>query len=182
MKLFVTGLLCLTLSTLTIADADTMSKGIFELINQRLTYMQDVALFKATNHRAIEDLTREKQVLEKALFDAQQAGLQPDSIAVFFQAQIDAAKAIQYRYRAEWLSAKPENKKHRDLASEVRPKLIELGHQIVMQISEYLQNGGAFDNNMQQDFVRTVNAAHLSENDKKKMFESLQMIRVIKNQ
>lgn len=179
MKLVVTGLLCLTLSTLTVAD--TMSNGIFELINQRLTYMQDLALFKVRNHSAVEDLIREQQVLEKALVDAQQAGLQPDSIADFFQAQMDAAKAIQYRYMAEWLSASPENKKYRDLASEVRPKLLELGDQIVIQISEYLKDGGTFDNKMQKDFVRTVNTTHLSENDKKKMFESLQMIRLIKN-
>ena len=179
MKLVVAGLLSLTLSTFTVAD--TMSNGIFALINQRLTYMEDVALFKARNHRAVEDLTREQQVLEKALVDAQQAGLQPDSIADFFQAQMDAAKAIQYRYMAQWLSASPENKKYRDLASEVRPRLLELGDQIVIQISEYLKDGGTFDNKMQNDFVRTVNTTHLSENDKKKMFESLQLIRLIKN-
>ncbi|WP_257284392.1 chorismate mutase [Endozoicomonas sp. SESOKO1] len=179
MKLAVTGLLCLTLSTLTVAD--TMSNGIFQLINQRLNYMQDVAFFKAKNHSAVEDFAREKQVLEKALVDAQQAGLQPDSIAGFFQAQMDAAKAIQYRYMADWLSAHPENSEYRDLASEVRPKLLELGDEIVIRISEYLKNGGSFDTKLQKDFVRTVNTRHLSENDKKKMFKSLQMIRLIKN-
>ncbi len=177
MKLVVTGLLCLTLSTLTVAD--TMSNGIFQLINQRLNYMQDVALFKAKNHSPVEDLVREKQVLEKALVDAQQAGLQPDSIAGFFQAQMDAAKAIQYRYMADWLSTHPENSEYRDLASEVRPKILALGDEIVVRISEYLKDGGSFDNKLQKDFVRTVNTKHLSENDKKKMFESLQMIRLI---
>ncbi|WP_257266456.1 chorismate mutase [Endozoicomonas sp. ONNA2] len=180
MKLVLTGLLSLTLSTLTIAD--TMSNGIFQLINQRLTYMQDVALFKAKNHSAVEDLAQEKQVLEKALIDAQQAGLQPDSIADFFQAQMDAAKAIQYRYMADWLSTRPENSEYRDLDSEVRPKVLELGVEIVVRISEYLKAGGAFDNKLQQDFVRTVNTRHLSENDKKNIFESLQLIRLIKNQ
>ncbi|WP_422462532.1 MULTISPECIES: chorismate mutase [unclassified Endozoicomonas] len=179
MKLFVTGLLCLTLSTLAVAD--TMSNGIFQLINQRLSYMQDVALFKARNHRVVEDLTREQQVLEKALVNAQQAGLQPDSIADFFQAQMDAAKAIQYRYMADWLSTHPERSEYRDLASEVRPKILALGDEIVVRISEYLKDGGAFDNKQQKDFVRTVNTRHLSENDKKKMFDSLQMIRLIKN-
>lgn len=178
-KLVVIGLLCLTLSTLTVAD--TMSNGIFQLINQRLNYMQDVALSKAKSHSAIEDLAREKQVLEKALVDAQQAGLQPDSIVGFFQAQMDAAKAIQYRYRADWLSTHPENSEYRDLASEVRPKLLELDDEIVVRISEYLKGGGSFDNNLQKDFVRTVNTKHLSENDKKKMFESLQRIRLIKS-
>ncbi len=179
MKLFVTGLLCLTLSTLTVAD--TMSNGIFQLINQRLTYMQDVALFKAKNHSAVEDIQREKQVLEKALIDAEQAGLQPESIAGFFQAQMDAAKAIQYRYMADWLSTQPDSDEYRDLASEVRPKLLELGDEIIIRISDYLKGGGTFDNKMQKTFVRTVNVTNLSESDKKKMFQSLQMIRLIKN-
>ncbi len=178
-KLVVTGLLCLTLSTLTVAD--TMSNGIFQLINQRLTYMQDVALFKAKNHSAVEDIPREKQVLEKALIDAEQAGLQPESIAGFFQAQMDAAKAIQYRYMADWLSTLPDSDEYRDLALEVRPKLLELGDEIIIRIGDYLKGGGTFDNKMQKTFVRTVNVTNLSKSDKKKMFQSLQMIRLIKN-
>nr|WP_286198236.1 gamma subclass chorismate mutase AroQ [Salinisphaera sp. G21_0] len=153
--------------------------GIFELINQRLTYMKAVALFKNMNGRAVEDLNREKIVLEKALCVAKKAGLEPDSITHFFQAQMNAAKAIQQAYIDQWSSAKPANKKHHDLDSEVRPKLMELGDQIVEQISAYLKNGGTFDNNMQKDFVRLVNARHLSEDDKEKMFKSLQRIRVI---
>ncbi|MGI2028453.1 gamma subclass chorismate mutase AroQ [Endozoicomonas acroporae] len=153
--------------------------GIFELINQRLTYMKDVALFKDTNGLAVEDLTREKKVLEKARRDAEKAGLDPDSIQHFFQAQMNAAKAIQQGYIDQWSSARPANKKHRDLDSEVRPRLIELGDQIVGQISAYLKNGGTFDNNMQKDFVRSVNATHLSEDDKEKMFKCLQRIHVI---
>ncbi|WBA80088.1 chorismate mutase [Endozoicomonas sp. GU-1] len=58
--------------------------GIFELINQRLTFMEDVAFFKGTNDRAVEDLTREKLVLEKAQRDAEKAGLDRDSITHFF--------------------------------------------------------------------------------------------------
>ncbi|WBA80089.1 hypothetical protein [Endozoicomonas sp. GU-1] len=89
---------------------------------------------------------------------------------------MNAAKAIQYGYFNQWSSAKPANKKYRDLDSEVRPRLIELGEQIVGQISAYLKNGGTFDNNMLKDFVRLVNATHLSEDDKEKMFECLQRI------
>lgn len=152
---------------------------IFELINQRLTYMEDVALFKHTKGRDVEDLTREKKVLEKAKCDAEKAGLDPDSIKHFFQAQMNAAKAIQYGYIDQWSSARPANKKHRDLDSEVRPRLIELGDQIVRQISAYLKNEGKFDNNMQKEFVRLVNATHLSEDNKEKMFECLQRIRVM---
>ncbi|WP_422489410.1 gamma subclass chorismate mutase AroQ [Endozoicomonas sp. ALE010] len=160
-------------------DKNQQLHGIFELINRRLTYMKDVALFKVRENRAVEDLTREKMVLKKAMCDAENAGLDPDSMKHFFQAQMNAAKAIQQGYIDQWSSARPANKKYRDLDSEVRPRLIELGKQIVSQISAYLYNGGKFDNNMQQDFVRLVNATHLSEDDKEKMFECLQRIRVI---
>nr|MDT0250874.1 chorismate mutase [Endozoicomonas sp.] len=179
MKSVVASLLCLTLSILTVAD--TMSNGIFQLINQRLVYMQDVALFKARSHSAVEDLSREKQVLEKALIDAELAGLQPESITAFCQAQMDAAKAIQYRYMADWLSTQPDNNGYRDLASEVRPKLLELGDEIIGRIGDYLKEGRTFDNKMQKEFVRIVNATNLSESDKKKLFQSLQMIRLIKS-
>lgn len=59
--------------------------GIFELINQRLTYMEDVALFKDTKGRAVEDLTREKNVLEKAKRDAMKAGLTRIPSNIFFR-------------------------------------------------------------------------------------------------
>ncbi len=177
MKYVFAGLLCLTLSTFTAAE--TLSSEIFQLINERLSYMKAVALFKNNNHRPVEDLSREREVLKKALLKAESAGLQPESIADFFQSQMDASKAIQYRYRAQWLSSQPQDDEHRDLASEIRPKLLQLGDEIVMKISHYLMSDKHFNHELKKHFMQTVNTTHLSENDKSKLFDSLQRIQLL---
>ena len=177
MKSIFAGLFCLTLATFSVAA--TTSSEIFQLINERLSYMKDVALFKFRNDHLIEDLSRENEVLEKALLKAEAAGLQPESISGFFQAQMDASKAIQYRYRAEWLSCEPQDDEYQDLVLTVRPKLLQLGDEIVMKISEYLMAEKYFNNNLSKNFMQIVNEAHLLENDKSKIFYSLQRIRLL---
>ncbi len=56
------------------------------------------------NHLAIEDLAQEAKVLSNTMLEAEKLGLDGDSVKLFVQAQMDVAKAIQYRYRADWLS------------------------------------------------------------------------------
>lgn len=45
------------------------------LINERLSYMKDVAGYKAEQHLPIEDLTQEKKVLDQSLSEADSLGL-----------------------------------------------------------------------------------------------------------
>lgn len=82
--------------------------AIGELVNQRLSLMKDVAGYKAQQHLPIEDLAQEAKVLANAQAEAGRLGLEPTSVRPFITAQMDAAKAIQYRYRADWL-ASPES-------------------------------------------------------------------------
>ena len=96
------SLLFLTLTAFQ-ASAAVKSSDIFKTINERLSYMEDVALYKAQKGIKIEDLARELVVVETASLSAQKAGLDIESVSEFFQAQISAAKAIQYRYRADLL-------------------------------------------------------------------------------
>ncbi|WAH61795.1 gamma subclass chorismate mutase AroQ (plasmid) [Pseudomonas silvicola] len=74
------------------------------LINQRLSYMRRMWPTEVANHLAIEDLPQEEKVLASAVQQAEKLGLAGESVKPFVQAQMDAAKAIQYRYRADWLS------------------------------------------------------------------------------
>lgn len=83
---------------------ENAASTLFKTINDRLSYMEDVALFKAVNHLPIEDSVREKKVIANAKTSAASKGLDPDSVEAFFEAQISVAKAIQYRYRADLLS------------------------------------------------------------------------------
>ena len=112
------------------ASAEVIASELFKAINERLGYMEDVALFKARRQLAIEDIEREKIVIEKAKKSAQNKGLDPDSVEAFFKAQISVAKAIQFRYRADLLS-QPTSREPRDLKQEIRPQLISLGDQII---------------------------------------------------
>lgn len=88
-------------------------KEVLNTIEERLEYMQDVALFKANNHLPVEDVDREKKVIKPALRTANAINLSAEGLEHFFTTQISVAKAIQYRYRAHWLSV-PANKIARD--------------------------------------------------------------------
>ncbi|OZG72876.1 chorismate mutase [Hahella sp. CCB-MM4] len=152
-------------------------QGLFSTINERLGYMEDVALFKANNHKAIEDIEREKTVIEKASQSAESAGLERESVVAFFTAQIAAAKAIQYRYRADLLS-RPEGKTPRDLNTVIRPALIELGNRINQEMAEFLQQGGKLSDHDWQEFEVALNERYLVEADKKALFDALSQVRL----
>ncbi|HEB26863.1 MAG TPA: gamma subclass chorismate mutase AroQ [Porticoccus sp.] len=129
----------------TIADTDSLD--VFSLINQRLSYMEDVAKYKAQHHLPVEDVQREILVLKKAIDQAQLLGLEPASIKDFFRVQMDMAKAIQFRARADWLSdASQLTQNGRNLSTEIRPQLLILGDKITQTIKDYLQSGHRFHN------------------------------------
>ncbi len=73
--------LLLTLFSFSCFAAPTSDK-LFSVINERLSYMEDVALFKAQKHKAIEDIKREEVVIAKASASAAKAGLNEGSVAV----------------------------------------------------------------------------------------------------
>ncbi|WP_310619531.1 chorismate mutase [Flexibacterium corallicola] len=151
----------------------------FQLINERLSYMRDVALYKAQNHLPVENVAREAIVLEKAQEQAQKLGLDPQTTLNFFKAQISAAKAIQYRYRTHWLSS-PDTlqKQPRDLDSTVRPALITLGNQILNQIAVHLREKGPYTEKDRSHFMMSVNVPNLSQANKNGLFESLMEVRL----
>ena len=146
---------------------------IFSLINERLGYMEQVALYKHQTHIPVEDLAREKFILDKSLLSASEQGLDPDSISEFFQSQMDAAKAIQYRYRADWLASPPKMTEVVDLKNDIRPKLVALGKEIITCISKYLKQEQNFSLGQQITFIDTVKVHNLSTADKEKLFRSL---------
>lgn len=170
------GLLFLTLTAFQ-ASAAVKSSDIFSTINERLSYMEDVALYKANKSLKIEDLARELVVLDKAKLSAQKEGLDIQSVTGFFQAQISAAKAIQYRYRADLLSA-PSDKTPVDLKSVVRPNLIRLGAKLNEELADFLTHGGTFKPSEISDFNQALTSPFLSENDKKMLFNALTDIRM----
>ncbi|MDU6286985.1 MAG: chorismate mutase, partial [Acinetobacter sp.] len=108
------------------------------LVNERLSYMKDVAGYKAEQHLPIEDLTQEKKVLDQSLSEAESFGLNSETVKPFIVTQMNVAKAIQYRYRADWLSSPESNWKPQDLA-EVRLKISSLNTELLKNIAVELK-------------------------------------------
>ena len=159
------------------AAAEVTSAELFKTINERLSYMEDVALFKAKNHRPIEDIQREKIVIEKAKEFASQQGFAPEIIQDFFHAQISVAKAIQYRYRADLLS-QPSSRQPRALDKEVRPALIRLGNQIILQMAAYCKNHGKFQQTQFTEFNEAITVKYVAETDKQLLFKALLKVKI----
>ena len=162
---------------LSYAESGPDAQHIFSLINERLEHMEKVALYKHQSHSPVEDLTREKYILDKSLLSATEQGLDSDSISGFFQSQMNAAKAIQYRYRADWLAALPEHSETVNLNNDIRPKLVTLGRDIISGIAGYLRHGGAFSSDQFTQFMGAVKVHNLSIADKENIFRSLLKVR-----
>lgn len=148
-----------------------------QLINQRLSYMKDVAGAKAARNLAIENMTQEQNVLETSAAEAAAVGLDPDSIKPFIQAEIDAAKAIQYRYRAEWL-ATPEPGWQPMPLDEVRLRIAEINHAIILELKNYLQEHPS--NAMMEHFrfMHIVEQKLLKPQDKEHLYKTLKEVRL----
>ncbi|MEG7543762.1 gamma subclass chorismate mutase AroQ [Vibrio cholerae] len=157
--------------------ASVTSQDLFTAINLRLSYMEDVALYKAYNNESIEDTKREAIVINNASISAEKEGLNKESVVDFFSAQISAAKAIQYRYRADLLTTSTD-KKPKDLETVIRPELIKLGKDINTKIAQYLREGGSFTKDELEVFKATLKSRYLKESDKELLFDSLTKIRL----
>jgi len=159
------------------ANAEVTSAELFRSINERLSYMEDVALFKAKNHRPIEDIQRENAVIDKSKALARKHGFAPGVVTDFFAAQISVAKSIQYRYRADLLS-QPSLRQPRDLEREVRPALNRLGSQSIQQMAAYCKNYGEFQRAQYADFNQAISVNYVTETDKYLLFEALLKVKL----
>jgi chorismate mutase len=144
-------------------------------INRRLSAMRDVAAYKAEYNLSVEDLDRERKVLFLSQTDAENAGLDPQSVMPYMQAQMNVAKAIQYRYMAEWLSLPRELANHKSL-DEVRGIISVLDKNIINTISNKLATGGFTDEDKSQISLH-LQASHLTDADKRIIINSLHLIR-----
>jgi len=152
---------------------------LFQTINARMSYMEDVARYKAENHLPIEDIPREQLVIEQATLSAAESGLESRSVAAFFEALISGAKAIQYRCRADLLTQQ-QTQATRDLDSALRPDLIAMGKRLNRELADYFSHNAVIDSALWIQFDETVQHKYLSLADKKAIFEALTKIRVQK--
>ena len=153
--------------------APTPHTDVASLINQRLSHMKDVAGYKAKNHLAIEDLQQEAKVLASSVAEAEKLGLDGESVKLFIQAQMDAAKAIQYRYRADWLAAQETGWQPAPL-DQVRAKISALSTAILVGVSQTLSHNKQFTD--RAAFMKAVEQVNLKDGDKERLWQSLRQI------
>ena len=146
----------------------------FLLIDERLSHMEDVALHKVENKIAIEDLEREQFVIESAVKSAAELGLFGLSVESFFETQISVAKAIQYRYHADWQSTPPQSTAP-DL-EVIRPKLSDLGESIVRKLAILVENNNPVIEQHRELFYDTISTKNVSKRDKARLFDALLLI------
>lgn len=175
---------CLLLAVLSLAavstDAQASENGNLPgLINERLSYMKDVASSKAVNHQPVEVLDQEARVLADTQRVAASLGLDPDSVKPFIVAQISAAKAIQYRYRTDWLAAWEKGWKPRPL-EDIRRDIASLSTRILQRLALELKTNGKISPSNQTEFIAQIQQKNLSEADKIQLFSTLEQVRLKK--
>lgn len=74
------------------------------LMRERLDLMHAVARWKWNEKKAVEDLPREKALLDAMAKRAEERGIDPDLVRNFFEDQITAAKLIQTGDFGRWRS------------------------------------------------------------------------------
>lgn len=120
----------LTLVLLSFCAPTALASAEFtDLVNERLSYMRDVAAYKWLKQLPIEDLKRESVVIASATRSGLDHNITVASSAEFFTVQIHAAKEIQQYWFTHWQQhGDPEPPA--DLVKVIRPALLELGQQI----------------------------------------------------
>jgi chorismate mutase len=98
----------------------------------RLSIADQVALTKWDTKKAVEDLPREKVVIDDAVKQASAHGLSATRTADVFADQIEANKLVQYRLLAQWARAGNAPTDPRpDLVRDIRPKLDVLESRLI---------------------------------------------------
>jgi chorismate mutase len=106
------------------------------LIEQRLSLMTDVARAKWNGGSAIEDPTREQQLLADVAVKAQTAGISAAWAQHFFRIQIEAAKEVQYCLFAQWTAERQGPfPQVQDLKTGIRPKLDLLTAELLQELA-----------------------------------------------
>jgi chorismate mutase len=108
---------------------------LLETTAHRLMIGQQVALAKWDIGKAVEDASRETQVIRDAVKDGVAKGLDEASVTNFFNAQIEANKFVQYALLADCHRAgKAPEHAPVDLVKNIRPQLDEVQKSLIAEL------------------------------------------------
>jgi chorismate mutase len=129
---------CATTASFTASDTATVDR-LLGLIRERLDVAPEVARTKWNTKAPIEDLPREKQIIDGVAKGATEYGLDPKVAGAFFTGQIEASKVVQNALHAEWTAKRqPPFEKVADLGRDIRPVLDRLTPAMMRALAEAL--------------------------------------------
>jgi chorismate mutase len=108
--------------------------GLTELMIQRIVIGDDVAASKYFSGKPVDDPVREQQILDSVRQSAVQLGIDPDSTAGFFRAQIEASKVVQRGLLAYWAAHPDKAPTSGPDLSVIREKLDTLTNQLLAEL------------------------------------------------
>lgn len=161
-----------------IAPGTPDDKGIAEpgvFINARLSWMKDVAAYKALHNHAITDVVQELNVIENSITAANELGLAGQSVRAFIQAQMDVAKAVQHRYCADWLIS-PELQWTPLRIEDARANIAQAGHSVLLCIARKLNAQKGFTVTDRVLFFNSINQEKVGNKDKERLWSALEKI------
>lgn len=107
---------------------------VFDFIGERLALMPAVAAWKFHNSRPVVDEARERTVLDATVERARAMGIDPDPARALFVLQIELAREIQTKSIDDWRSGRAGPPAARDLDSDLRPALDDIGARLLRSI------------------------------------------------
>ncbi|MFE4108865.1 chorismate mutase [Kosakonia sp. YIM B13611] len=173
MKVFISTL-CMSGSVFSGASAPICLSALSSLLSERMELMREVAAYKAKYHLPVEDLVREQKVLLQARSNAREVGLEPQSVEPFINALMNAGKAIQYRYLADWLP-RPESFVTLLDLDGIRRRINELDKHLLMTISQRLRGGTLSYSDRALLAEKTV-SPNLTEAEKDNLLDTMRFI------
>lgn len=116
------------------AEPDADVREVFDLIEARLALMESVAAWKHAHGQPVVDHAREQQVLDATVANAAALGIEAGSAHRLFSLQIQLARKLQEQRIAGWKSSGSGPDSIPDLNRELRPRLDEIGRQLLIAI------------------------------------------------
>ncbi len=160
------------------ADPDADVRAVFQLMQDRLQLMQDVAAWKHARNASVVDAEREQQVLEATVQQASTLGIDAASARRLFSLQIRLAVRVQESLISSWRSGTAPPRDVRDLSSQLRPQLDRLGTELLLSIYLALPEFQRSDFAPRYErYARIVEAPGLTDADRGELTNALGSLR-----
>ena len=135
-QLTIGAILTAALTTAAHAQSELRLQPLVGVFAKRLAIAERVALAKWDCGTAVEDAKREAQVVRAAVASAKEKGLSEQFMSMFFGAQIEANKLIQYSRLAEWRRPGRAPEHTPIYLGDIRQELNQLQEQLIQALAD----------------------------------------------